>query len=77
MAYLELRVFLFLHTCVLAPLEPNLTAVAWRATKIWRSDAKVHWNFSVAHKKLQSFTMAHMEFPLYSLHAKKINGILI
>ena len=33
MAYLDLRVFLTFNTCSLTPLESNLTAVAWRATK--------------------------------------------
>ena len=31
--YLELRIFSTFHTCSLTPLEPNLTAVAWRAKK--------------------------------------------
>jgi hypothetical protein len=32
-AYLDLRIFLTFHTCCLTPLEPSLTAVAWRAKK--------------------------------------------
>ena len=34
MTYLDLRVFLTFHTCSLTPLEPKLTAVAWRAQKV-------------------------------------------
>jgi hypothetical protein len=38
-AYLDLRVFSIFHTCSLTPLEPNLTAVAWKATKKIRAVA--------------------------------------
>jgi len=40
MAYLDLRVFLSIHTCGLTSLEPNLTAVAWRAKKL----EQWHWS---------------------------------
>jgi len=63
MTYLDLRVFLTFYTCSLTPLEPNLTAVAWRAKKSWNSGAEVCRTFSVAHRELQSFLMARKEFP--------------
>jgi len=34
MTYLDLRAFLTFYTCSLTPLEPNLTAVTWRAKKV-------------------------------------------
>ena len=39
--YLHLMVFLTFHTCGLTPLEPNLTAVGWRAKNIWSSGVEV------------------------------------
>ena len=58
MTYLDLRVFLTFHTCSLTPLEPNLTAVAWRK-KNWSSDIKDHWTFLGTYRGFWSFYGSH------------------
>ena len=74
MAYGDLRVFSTFHPCSLTPLEPNLTAAAWRAKKVWSSGAEVHQTFLVAQKELRSFIMTHKEFSHFSTYVVQFSS---